>query len=296
MKKYFLLLLIFTFIGCTDEDPFTGEENLNTIPEIGNAVFIQDNEIYYIEDLRNDVISKVEAPAGEKTDVRVNHAGTKIAYLNTDGTPIVIDRSGNIMETLSNFTNVKDYNWSADDQTIYMLIGNELKFHGNAMDVPSISLSPPGVPSNSMPRIFSLSISSENELMYVINKFDFTFGYGEVLIIKDKDGIKVNEAFINNFGTVSYCRYSTNDDISIAISEYGNNPDSDIDKVLVHEAGTFSLSTELEFNGNLIGPIYRSDISYMLHGGEKIRLRSFIDTDMFDYENDTFSPTSMDWK
>lgn len=70
-----------------------------------------------------------------KKKVVISYNHEKIAYLDTYNTPVIINNEGEVLETLSNYTGADYINWSADDQTLYILKDNQLFFHGEPMEV-----------------------------------------------------------------------------------------------------------------------------------------------------------------
>lgn len=163
-KALWLLLLLFPFFqSCNifNIDPITVELTEVQLVDlnIGKIVYIANNEVY-LTDPDGEISVALTSDGTTKTAVRLSYDREKIAYLKAGGIPVILDTLGNEIATLSSFTNVKDFGWSGDNQTLYMLKGNRIEYYGPAMDVPD-----PVLRSNSY-GIQSLAISSNGTMAY----------------------------------------------------------------------------------------------------------------------------------
>ncbi len=52
----------------------------------------------------------------------------KFAYLNSDSIIEIVNRDGELIERLTQYKNIQDFDWSYDNQTLYILSNNELFF------------------------------------------------------------------------------------------------------------------------------------------------------------------------
>ena len=181
MRYSFLCLLTFMQLSCeplevelirTDEE---GKYN-------GTIVYISNNDVF-LTDAGFDQITRLTNTPGEVKFLPALHPSKqKIAYLNADRTPVIIDTTGVVLEQLDTYTNVRDMGWSADGETLFMLINLSLQFYGPPLPVPDITF-PLGV---NYPEIYSVDINHRNELAYTYSYSTF-FSQSHGLIITSLD-------------------------------------------------------------------------------------------------------------
>lgn len=63
----------------------------------------------------------------------------KMAYLTNFGALKIINRSDTSV-TVIEIRGVKDFNWSADNQTLYYFKGQQLIFYGPQIDIPILTI------------------------------------------------------------------------------------------------------------------------------------------------------------
>ncbi len=159
MKKslgWFLALLSATIMlegisGCTsflfsDKVELVSRDTLGT-PEFpatdfwGMAAFIYNEDIFFLQSGNGTPQSIPSAPAGPKTHIALSYAHDQIAYLDPMGNPHIIDLEGNELPAPSPSGPVKDIGWMPNDKALYMLVGNDVEFHGDSFNIPSYASS-----------------------------------------------------------------------------------------------------------------------------------------------------------
>lgn len=196
MKKILIYLagvfITLTLVKC-EKSPYVSKDLIQHMRDsaiaaktISNICFIYNNNIYFLDNLKNVAQKITNTPTNAKKEVRISHDLQKIAYINSVGNPEIIDRSGSIINTLTSYSNIKQMDWSNDDATLYMLIGSQFFYYGPAISHPLLNFS--GIPSGTNPQILSATLSKDNDLAYVVEYFDFTNGYQQKLVLKINDG------------------------------------------------------------------------------------------------------------
>lgn len=165
MKKSILILIMFCLlVGCR-KDPVI-EIYVPEQDSIKNIVYIERDDIYYLENFSSKPIKITNNSEEKKYAVRVSYDGTKAAYLNNLGGLKIINRSDTAVVVIE-ISGVKDFNWSADNQTLYYLKGQQLIFYGPQMDIPAMTI-PAEVPFGADVNYNSVSISPQNDLAYTL--------------------------------------------------------------------------------------------------------------------------------
>jgi len=145
MYKLSLGILIALFIlgltACSKYDPIfgvAGNQEPQTITLKKDLAYIHDNDIYLLNQVLGDERKITNTPLSPKTHIALSPQHDKIAYLDVNQRPVIIDTVGNTITTL-NFYGVKDLKWHANNgnPTLYFLHNNEIKFHGTALNIVS---------------------------------------------------------------------------------------------------------------------------------------------------------------
>lgn len=150
MKRSYLHIILLAgvllFSAC-EENPFlTKEEAEKQVEQINtgndpfhaiqNVVAIINNDIYYFNTLDAEPRQLTDTPGSVKTDVKLSFDKTRIAYLNASGNPVIIRAdNGEHIETLTQYEYVRQMDWAKDQLTLYMLIDDEVVFHGTPLEV-----------------------------------------------------------------------------------------------------------------------------------------------------------------
>ena len=146
MNKLYLSGLIGLFIisisACSKYDPIYGVANHGNQGEVElkmDLAYIHDNDIYVVNEIFAEETRLTSTPFSTKTHVALSPLHDKVAYLDANGTPVILDLSGNVLETLSSYNNVTDMKWhfNSGNPTLYLLINNSIVFHGPSLAIPS---------------------------------------------------------------------------------------------------------------------------------------------------------------
>lgn len=142
-KSYFIGLLGLLLIGmsaCTKYDPVYGVANSEPAQSLSlkkDLVYIHDNDIYLVNEILSEEQQLTNTPSSTKTHVVISKNLDRIAYLNTNKTPVIIDANGALVETLSQYTNVKDIKWHHNNgnPVLVILQNNQLYYHGGTLPI-----------------------------------------------------------------------------------------------------------------------------------------------------------------
>ena len=150
MKRSYLHMILLTgvvLLTACEENPFMSKEEaekqveeINTgndpFHAVQNVVAIINNDIYYFNTLDGEPRQLTDTPGSVKTHVKLSFDKTRIAYLNASGNPVIIRAdNGELIETLTQYEYVRQMDWAKDRLTLYMLIDDEVIFHGTALEV-----------------------------------------------------------------------------------------------------------------------------------------------------------------
>ena len=140
---YFTSIVLFT--ACSkDESPFLTKEqaekeikDINTSRDpfhyVNDVVAIINNDIYYFSSLDSLPKRLTNTPSAVKTQVKLSHDKSQIAYINAAGNPVIIHAdNGATITTLTQYNYIDQMDWAKDRLTLYMLSGNQVSFYGNA--------------------------------------------------------------------------------------------------------------------------------------------------------------------
>src|SRR5581483_11026438 len=176
-------IVLFAF-GCQkDPYPYITKQDVQKIdsvvhPAIKNVAFIWQGNIYYVTDFTKPVV-QITNDGGAVKFVRMSHDHSKFAYLNALKEIVVVDKAGKVITTLSQYTQVKCFDWSPDDQTLYILNGNAMAYYGPAMNLPAFS-----IPSGSDQSVMWTSVSMQGDFAYIAHWFDFFNGDQYELVVQ----------------------------------------------------------------------------------------------------------------
>lgn len=270
--RYILILLVFSAtISCKKEDsPWISKEEVDRIkaskkPKVNHIAYIYNDDVYYIPDLDKEPIRLTNSPNERKLEVRINHSHTKIAYKTIDGSPIIIDIEGNVLEKLDQYKKIIQMDWSKDDQTLWMLpkYSDKLIFHGKPMNLPKLKYQKPGY-------ITSLSISSRNEIAFTtvteLNKAPHWKGRLYFSINGDFKEINTKDNIYHVESKPCYVNFSGNaSDLAVGFSW---NPEKYEKHKEVHYYSNLSENAKPfrkdSFHEDYRYPTHRTDIGYEL--------------------------------
>lgn len=199
MRHIFLTTLIgaalLTIFAQCQSDPFLPKEEIDALissqfPRVSNVAFIDNNEVYVTNHLRDSLPVKINAPEGFKKSIRISHDGNKLAYLDENGSPVIIDRQGNLLDKLSQYSRVVNMDWTTDDETLYIFVDDEMKYYGKTPEAAEI-IYPSHVAYSVYHDHITAALSPSLDVAYVINREVYSFGrfyYIHHLFIRHPDG------------------------------------------------------------------------------------------------------------
>ncbi len=270
--------LVLLFVQCKHTKNDINEQlkaqfNAQLHPTFKNIAVIYDNDVYYLSDFNASPVQLTSSAFSTKTKVKVSHDGTKVAYLDANNNPVIIDVATKLSTTITDYSNVKKVEWSGDDKTLCILANNSIYFHGPALNIPLLSFSGSGTPT-----IISFSVSAQGDVAYCYYTYTYDSYYGYYYYNyyasykKNTGGIASTE---NVFFTYSYSSYygstgiyqyevdfapaSTTVNLSVP-STSGNSPLSSSIQVYPDPTST-NYST---YSVSMYSPVYRPDLGIIV--------------------------------
>lgn len=228
-------------------------------PAIKNAAFIYKNNIYFVTDFTKNPV-QITTDGSAAKFVKISHDHSKFAYLNTGNRIEIVGNNGAVVTTLSQYTQVKCFDWSPDDKTLYILNGNSMVYYGPSMNLPAFNY-----PNGSEQEAISASVSMQGDFAYVVQWFDFFNGYQYELIIQPHDnGNQIVYSNNENAYQMDYVSFSDNDQDMVVgyknLNDYGSDVQQNIDVFT-------GLKSYPDFSyGATCTPLYNSAINYIVAG------------------------------
>lgn len=134
--KIIVVLALIQLIGCTKYEPLYDVNDIVISAPIvyqRDGIYIHNNDIYLTDELLKTHKRLTNSPTSKKTHCKITNTHDKIAYIDANQIPVVIDTNGVELYRLTQFANANDLGWHNGDQTLYVLVNNELKFYGQAL-------------------------------------------------------------------------------------------------------------------------------------------------------------------
>jgi len=178
-------------------------------PAIKNVAFIYNKDVYYVADMDKPA-TRITTDGSAIGFVKMSHDHSKFAYLNPANRIQIVDNKGVIITTLSQYTQVKSFDWSADDQTLYILNGNAMAYYGPSLNLPAISY--PGIINGSTKEVLSASVSMKGDFAFVVHGYNFFYGDKYELVIQPaNNGAQIVYGVpANHSGLMGYVSFSSN--------------------------------------------------------------------------------------
>ncbi len=243
-------------------------------PAIKNVAFIYKNNIYYAADFDKPVV-QITTDGSAVKFVKMSHDHSKFAYLNILNNIVVIDNKGNNITILSQYSQVKSFDWSADDKTLYILNGNAMAYYGPDMNLPAFTY--PGIVNGSTMEVLSASVSMQGDFAYVVHGYNFFDGDKYELVIVPANNGQVKTYISDNGSLMDYVNFSSNkQDLVVGYNQSGNNSYTQEKLDLFINLNSSPLGT---FKGASTGA-YNSDINYIVG-------------DFLGNNNNTIAPTAV---
>jgi len=211
------------------------------------------------------------------------------------------------LETISNLSNIKQLDWCGNNETIAMLVGNEVVLYGPNVSLPSITR-PSEVPVNVNYRVVSFDVSNNNSIAYVVQYFLFTTGYQEVAIIKSSNGntIELKGDFTES---LAYVNFSSDNQFILGSSSITDDPKpyEELRTLYIYDdVFTEELFTTFSSSERNISPVYTHRTlkthlwsAYRATNSNSYFLRGLNFTVVLDGENiplEDYSPSFVDLK
>jgi hypothetical protein len=233
-------------------------------PGITNAAFIYKNDIYYVADF-NKPVTQITMDGSFKAFVKLSHDHTKFAYQNSSGIIVVIDNKGTTIATLSQYTQVKSFDWSADDKTLYILNNNSMVYYGPSLNLPAITY--PGIVNGSTLEVLSASVSMSGDFAYVVHGYNFIDGDKYELVIQpaNKGQLIEYDDPDDDVYTMDYVNFSSNkQDLVVGYRE--SDDQSGSLEGLKFFTGLKAFPDATYGGGSTATPVYNSSLNYMVAG------------------------------
>ncbi|MCH2023415.1 MAG: hypothetical protein MK207_13145 [Saprospiraceae bacterium] len=136
-----LTYLLLNICACSKYDPIygvAGHGNIEPLQLNKDLTYIHDNDIFLANEILTEIKQLTFSQSLTKTHVTLSPEHDKIAYLNSNGSPVIIDTSGNQIDILNQYNNVKDIHWHSNNgnTTLYFLVNNNIVFHGPPLNIP----------------------------------------------------------------------------------------------------------------------------------------------------------------
>lgn len=268
MKRIMLVAIsLITLIGCRKDNSIVIENPI--FHQVQNVSYILKNDIYFLTDFNGGSEQITHSAEVIKTNVKMSYDYQKFAYLNSEGIVEIVNRSGQLIAVLSNYTEVKSFDWSADSKTLWMLNDNDIVFYGPEMNLPGF-VYPPTVPSGVDIDILLMAISKNGDMAYCYNWSGYDsneltgqwwqiYGHGFVRIYNDNNQTMKYSSGDGSDYSRKYLQFSSNK--QDLILGFGN--EEVLSKIELYKGYDFYSSYQKE--GNFTTPIYRSDLNILLY-------------------------------
>jgi len=262
------LTIIYSLVSCEKESPFIPKEEAEAIyanlnPDIGNIAVIFKNDIYFIHNFYNpSTIEKItDSPGHVKKEIKMSYDHQKFAYLNGDGKIEIINRQGELIETLE-FTNINSYNWTKTG-VLYVSRNNTIQFYGGSFDCayPSIP-DDPLIPNSATVR--DLSMSENGDIAYILKWEAASNGYRFVRKPNDGVGTEIvykKEGYANwHMVDVEYSTHGSK--VLLGYQPFWGQEDSE-ELYLFDASGNHPTNSAIA-SETFFSPVYRDDIKKLM--------------------------------
>lgn len=143
--KYVYLSCFATFLflamsSCTKYEPIYGVAGTSSTAPAQlkkDLVYIHRNDIYLVNEILSERKKLSNSPTSAKTHIALSPEHDKIAYLDANKTPVIIDTSGTQLDILNQYSNATDLFWHDNngDPTLVILVNNSIQFYGTALSI-----------------------------------------------------------------------------------------------------------------------------------------------------------------
>ena len=310
-----LLCMILLFTSCKkskrnlEEDiKLDFSQKLN--PSAQNIAVISKNDVYYFSDLKYSPARVTNTPNEVKTNIKVSYDGSKVAFLNATGYVEIWKTSGELVEELTNYYNPTCFNWSANGETLYLLVGNTINFYGPSLKIPDLTNDGVKLSNifNGYVEVSAVAISPRLDILYsyTIRTSSGYYGYTYEANTVFKEAGSTEEVILST-NSSSYSDVTSASDLNFAnatndmlISISNPSYDSNYSNSLVSELNVYyykskSLRTRITNSYNMVNPVFRSDLSLYVSGTRGYSSDNFVLTLNRAYNSQTPAKTLSDY-
>lgn len=170
MRNFLVYTILLLVVGCkkyeqqfgtsTNDTTDNGASRWEVVYSTNSGVFLLDGAFTKERKIAN-LSGFLPTDASR---VAISNDGTKVAYTDANGMPIIVDTLGNILHQLSQYSDVMDLGWAGNDSTLYILTNNQVFFFGPALDLPTPLFDIPANAQNVT--ITSLDINDNLDVLY----------------------------------------------------------------------------------------------------------------------------------
>jgi len=270
MKKIYYILVFFAMyaVNSCQKGPYPyitvdQAKQIDSVrhPAVQNVAFIYNNEVYFVADFPGKAL-RITNSGGGKKFVKSSHDHTKFAYLSSGSVIEIIDRTGKVITALTNYKDVRNFDWSVDDKTLYIVNGEDIVFYGPALKVPSITY------EGGYYDFISAAISDKGDFAYILKKYNFSALDQYEVVIKPANGgtMKIFKDDNNDF-PMAYINFAANgNDMMLGFRELHSGTD-DLDKVYLFDGlSAYSTVKMGATSSRYSTPVYNSKVQYLLWG------------------------------
>lgn len=183
-------ILFIILVACTPEYPFVSKEEVQELMDsrdpfrrVGNVVAVIDNDVYYFKRIDSIPRRLTNTPTKAKSKIELSYDKTKIAYLDENGSPVIINAvSGELIEAITSLTSVKQMGWTNQDKSLYVLKDNKVFIHGATTKIINPFIQHP------YDNVTSFSMNNIGDQAYAVNYY----GVGKRIEFNSADG-KIEE-------------------------------------------------------------------------------------------------------
>ncbi len=291
MKK--LSLIVYTAIillgsGCQKgEYPYISKSEVNNLfaiqnPAVQNVAFIYNNDVYYMADFDKPA-QKVTNSIGLKKFVKMSHDHTKFAFMDGSNFIEVVDNKGKLITTITQYNQVKIFDWSADDKTLYILNNAQMVYYGPAMSLP---ITYPGIIAGYSTEVLSASVSVGGDFAYIIHAYAYSYGDVYKLVIKPAGSTAVIVYNNNDYPySMNYVNFSSNKQDLVVGYRDATDVSYNFEKLDFFTELKANPDFSIQSSETYCTPVYKSNINYMVsgytpNGSNKVTLLASYESDI----------------
>ncbi|HEY0055755.1 MAG TPA: hypothetical protein VGB63_10395 [Pedobacter sp.] len=264
----FYLFLVLAVAACQKaEDPFVSKSVIDSLiarknPVMKNVAFIFKNDIYYLPAFNQLPVRITNSPGVSKRSLSMSHNHKKFAYLSGSAI-VIVDEKGSQLARLTQYSNVKTFDWSLNDETLYILTDNSMAYYGPSLNLPEITF--PGINWAVTPQVLWASVSSKGDFAYVFTAF-YPFGPDTYKLVVKRAGGGTDVVYTAEQNEkMSYAAFSVNEQ-DLVVGYKSNSYDRELSKLEIFSGLKSYPDFDLESSENYSTPRYNSKLDYMVCG------------------------------